>query len=57
MKLGSKPADSITSNAFLQVAFLNISEVLHKRVKNGVLGNMLTLQLFFTCNAQETTHV
>lgn len=56
MKLSSKPADSIPSNAFHQVPFLNISEALHGRVKTGVLGNMLAVQLFI-CNDQEATSV
>lgn len=47
MRLGDKPADSVTRNAFHQVAFLNISEAFHKRMKNWVLGNMLVVQHFF----------
>ena len=52
-----KHADSVTSSTLHQVAFLNMSEALHKGMKNGVLGNILTVQLFLTYNVQETTQV
>lgn len=34
-----------------------MSEALHKSMKNGVLGNILTVQLFLRYNVQETTQV
>ena len=54
MKLGR---NLLTQSPAVHAVIINMSEALHKGMKSGVLGNILTVQLFLTHNVQDTTQV
>lgn len=54
MKLGR---NLLTQSPAVHAIIINMSEALHKSMKSGILGNILTVQLFLTHNVQETTQV
>lgn len=54
MKLGR---NLLTQSPAVHAIIINTSEALHKSMKSGILGNILTVQLFLTHNVQETTQV
>ena len=54
MKLGR---NLLTQSPAVHAIIINMSEALHKSMKSGILGTILTVQLFLTHNVQETTQV
>ena len=54
MKLGR---NLLTQSPAVHAIIINMSEALHTSMKSGILGNILTVQLFLTHNVQETTQV